>query len=354
MSIAGVNYLNIGLMVASLGAALALPFETFLFSYAVLGPLHYLTEMSWLHDRNYFVPRRSQVMPIAALAVVSLISGSVFPELTKLLTGGDHQSLASWNAESVFAALALSLVFVLAKGARARAIGIVVVVGAVFAGHYLNAYWRGLSYPAEIVNAGPYRAASPYDVFFMVFLTTIIHVFVFTAAFLLYGALKSESRSGYLSVFVLVACALLCFLVPVSGPPELSDYVRRSYDQTSTTLDILLVEYGGSPLPKSPDAVFGSESGIMIGRLIAYSYTYHYLNWFSKTSIIKWHAVSRSRLVAVAVIWIASLILYGIEYRIGLQWLFLLSMLHVFLEFPLNWRSFFGIFAELKKRALSA
>jgi hypothetical protein len=30
------------------------PFETFLLAYAYLGPLHYLTEISWLHDRNYY------------------------------------------------------------------------------------------------------------------------------------------------------------------------------------------------------------------------------------------------------------------------------------------------------------
>ena len=35
-----VNHLNIGLMVASMAAAFTLPFEVFLISYAVLGPLH--------------------------------------------------------------------------------------------------------------------------------------------------------------------------------------------------------------------------------------------------------------------------------------------------------------------------
>ena len=46
MSVYQVNLLNIWLMVASLCAALIVPFELFLFSYAVLGPLHYLTELS--------------------------------------------------------------------------------------------------------------------------------------------------------------------------------------------------------------------------------------------------------------------------------------------------------------------
>jgi len=51
---AQINYINIGLMAISAVLAYFLPFETFLLAYAFLGPLHYLTEISWLHDRNYF------------------------------------------------------------------------------------------------------------------------------------------------------------------------------------------------------------------------------------------------------------------------------------------------------------
>ena len=49
-----INYLNIGLMFATAVFAFFAPFETFLLAYAFLGPLHYLTEISWLHDRQYF------------------------------------------------------------------------------------------------------------------------------------------------------------------------------------------------------------------------------------------------------------------------------------------------------------
>ena len=51
--------INIGLMLLSCAVAVIIPLELFLFSYAILGPLHYLTEISWLHDRKYFLPRRS-------------------------------------------------------------------------------------------------------------------------------------------------------------------------------------------------------------------------------------------------------------------------------------------------------
>ncbi|SVE46858.1 uncharacterized protein METZ01_LOCUS499712, partial [marine metagenome] len=49
-----VNYLNTGLMLLAAGVALVLPFELFLFAYAILGPAHYLTQISWLHDHQYF------------------------------------------------------------------------------------------------------------------------------------------------------------------------------------------------------------------------------------------------------------------------------------------------------------
>src|SRR6187402_1220555 len=53
-----IDIANIALMIVSCVAAFLLPFELFLFSYAVLGPLHYLTEISWLHRRDYFTTHR--------------------------------------------------------------------------------------------------------------------------------------------------------------------------------------------------------------------------------------------------------------------------------------------------------
>lgn len=53
-----IDRLNIGLIAVSMLLAVRWPFETLLLAYAVLGPLHYMTEISWLHDRNYFLPRR--------------------------------------------------------------------------------------------------------------------------------------------------------------------------------------------------------------------------------------------------------------------------------------------------------
>ena len=83
-------------------------------------------------------------------------------------------------------------------------------------------------------------------------------------------------------------------------------------------------------------------------RFIAFAYTYHYLNWFSKTSIIKWHLVDRRYLIATLAIWITSIVVYAYDYHTGLKLLFFLSFLHVFLEFPLNIKTFVEIGKEVK------
>jgi len=50
---------HLGLMLSALGLAYLVPFELLLLAYVVLGPAHYATEISWLHDRKYFLPQRS-------------------------------------------------------------------------------------------------------------------------------------------------------------------------------------------------------------------------------------------------------------------------------------------------------
>ena len=65
-----VNYLNVGLMLVSAVLAFWFPFQLFLFVYAVLGPAHYLTEISWLHDRKYFTTRRYDPAVLVAISVL--------------------------------------------------------------------------------------------------------------------------------------------------------------------------------------------------------------------------------------------------------------------------------------------
>src|SRR6202047_4949159 len=64
---------HLGLMLFAFAAAYLVPFELLLLSYVVLGPAHYFTEISWLHDRKYFLPHRSIPIALAIIAVIAAL-----------------------------------------------------------------------------------------------------------------------------------------------------------------------------------------------------------------------------------------------------------------------------------------
>jgi len=187
---------------------------------------------------------------------------------------------------------------------------------------------------------------------FTIFLPTLLHVFAFTGAFLLYGAVKNRSRSGIASFIVFCACPL--FLAMTGGwniERGLHSYVINSYN-IFAPLNQTLIELFHLGDAKTAQGIFYSDYGRAVMRLIAFAYTYHYLNWFSKTEVIKWHEVSRKRLGIIGLLWLASIAVYVYNYRVGFIVLYGLSFLHVFLEFPLNHITFLNLGRELKKSLL--
>ncbi|MCE9592079.1 MAG: hypothetical protein K8S99_16350 [Planctomycetes bacterium] len=318
-----INYLNIGLMVASAAAAFVVPFELFLFAYAVLGPLHYFTEISWLHDRKYFCNRRWDWVPIAALAVLLLLGTDIVM--------GPYQvkALEDLGGDLILFAFGLSLILVTLKSVKAR---LAAAMGLLLLTLFLHD-------PAQSLD-------NIWLLIFLVFVPTLIHVFVFTGAFILLGALRSRSVSGYVSLAVFLLCAASFLVVrPDASDYVVSGYVRESYAYFAAVNRVVLNMLHVSPI--SGRDFFAQPANLVLMRFIGFAYVYHYLNWFSKTSIIRWHEVSRLRMAAVAVLWLASVGVYAWDYALGVKWLLFLSMAHVLLEFPLNHRSFIGIGQEL-------
>src|SRR3989442_13654470 len=87
LSVDQVNYLNIGLMLLAMTLALARPFELFLLAYALLGPLHYLTEISWLHDKRYFTKGKHDYLLLVFVGVVVTIASlNLIPGVPYALT----------------------------------------------------------------------------------------------------------------------------------------------------------------------------------------------------------------------------------------------------------------------------
>ncbi len=184
---------------------------------------------------------------------------------------------------------------------------------------------------------------------FTVLIPTLVHVFVFTGLFILVGALKSKSFSGILSLLVFIGCGVSFFVLfpnTITGP---SPMAMQKYDATFLVFNQQLYD---AFIHANPDKnmIYNTPAGTMLARFIAFAYTYHYLNWFSKTSIIKWHQVSVRSLIITGVIWVGSVLLYFSDYRTGIMALYFLSYLHVIFEFPLNFHSIKDIGKEIGAR----
>ena len=318
------DLVNIGLMLVSCAIAMVLPFELFLIVYAILGPLHYLTEISWLHDRNYFTKGKYDAVILLVVGILLMLKyfsadvGIEFPQ--------------NFDANLVFIALLSALIFVTVKNPVYKIGGIALVI---------------------LVSKASHNMAY----FLTIFVPTLIHVYLFTALFMLYGAFKSKSRFGVWSVVVLVMCPIILFTVfPNTAFYPPTEYSKGAYDLFKN-LNIVWLRYvDGIPKQDSmqqwDSIIYYSQGGILLMRFIAFAYTYHYLNWFSKTKVIQWHNVPKWRFVTVVIIWLISIALYIHSYKLGLQWLLFLSFMHVLLELPLNFVSILGIGNHLKSKVL--
>ncbi|MEJ6505423.1 MAG: hypothetical protein QNK70_07560 [Crocinitomicaceae bacterium] len=469
---AKINYLNIGLMLMSAVFAFLMPFETFLFAYAFLGPLHYLTEISWLHDKQYFTKGKYDftflliigvVLSIAAFANdFKFLNFDLSPPLVDVKT-----DFVSWYYNmsigdiSIMLALFSAVLFVLFKNIKLKLASILILyvivyfsfnldmdllgifillalfsaalfvfvknvyiklacIALLYFGIYYNynADWFGLD--TEFLTQEDVSAAKSKKnqfknssvIFALTSLVpTLIHVYVFTGLFMLFGALKSRSKTGLLSIaFFIGIPLLLVFSLPVKSEGNyLSNYGKEAYyaDGTgffNTNVSIMrqfelsknmsnndyidyfvkdsvekqrmtfmfkdslnkdfIIQNEEHPYYLKPialadvkqgsykdnwwSAVFLSSAGLMLMRFIAFAYLYHYLNWFSKTEVIRWHKVPKVRFIGVVTLWIISCGLYLYDYAIGLSFLFFLSFTHVLLEFPLNVTSIIGIGKETR------
>jgi hypothetical protein len=294
----------------------------------VLGPLHYLTEIGWLHQKGYYTKGKYDFVVLVALACcITLGFFKVTPWFNSVTTN------------FIYIAFLCGIALAAIRDNTLKTLAVIAII-----------------FSTLFVSNWAY-----HETFFAIYLPTIIHVFLFTALFMLYGALKSKSITGIISVILLFVCSSLFFLIPApTARAAALEYIQFSYGGFAELNRNLINFFGLAKLnpftaetaSQNINTIFSSSEGFVVMRFVAFAYTYHYLNWFSKTSIIQWHKVPKPRLYFVLGIWVASVALYLYDYGVGLKWLFLLSFLHVLLEFPLNYMSMTGIFSELKKRIL--
>jgi hypothetical protein len=314
-----VDRLNTGLILVALLLAYCIPFKLFLLSYAVLGPLHYLTEIHWLKTKKFFIYKHTYFVPVlvAFTLGISLFSFAIIGEnwLPKVI----YQNLlstVSWANTLLVCALVLVVLVKIFKEKFPIYINVLLAIAC------------GLCVKFIVPSSLSY---------FGLFVPTLLHVYVFTFLFMLYGFRRSKSLYGKVNLVLVLCVPLLLYALPLAWSIELpnaKDIVLLNKSQF-TQLHFKLAELGGNEV--SQDFVYNTILGRKLQVFIAFAYLYHYLNWFSKTSIIGWRkTLNLKSFLIIAGVWLLSLSVYWYDFSKGFMALFFLSFLHVLLEFPLN------------------
>lgn len=313
-----VEYLNCLMLLLSIGVACILPFDTFLFSYAVLGPFHYLTELHWLKRKIFFL---------------SKVDVSLFLGLSVIVTAVlflNYINGFSMNME--------------------RMVGIILLAFFIFCIYLLftlKSKITKLILSFLILSVGILYVAKPGLIILLgLFLPTLIHVYIFTAFFMMMGYFRSPDKIGLISIVLLLLMPFLIYFLPLENLALARTESEKLYHSTGFKMinEWLVFILGKNEIKNS---AFVLKTQIFI----AFAYTYHYLNWFSKTSVIGWaRSLELKKMILVSGIWILSIALYLYNYQTGLMVLFILSMIHVLAEFPLNALSIKTVFQKLINR----
>ena len=327
-----IDLVNIGLILVSLWIAIKLPFELFLFSYAVLGPLHYLTEINWLKEKKYFVKPSARWTTIFFILAGLL---SLYP-IVKLLNVGIDVTKES------------TIGFISTKSKMLLLTGFLFAISLIF---FKKAIHILISLVLSFLIATSMYLFVPSSVYiFGLFLPTIFHVYLFTLLFMIYGTSKSRSRFGvYAAILLLLVPFGIYFLNLNETAYSVSTQTAGIVEQSNMLeVNYMIAKIFGGVVEEGKFYHL-SVLGIKIQIFIAFAYTYHYLNWFSKTTVIGWKkALTMKKSILIGFIWVAAVGIYYYDYATGLIALFFLSFLHVFLEFPLNIITIKGLF-DLRK-----
>ncbi|WP_158839136.1 hypothetical protein [Polaribacter sp. L3A8] len=328
-----INLLNTLLIVLSFLLAFLLPFKLLLLSYAILGPLHYLTEINWIKNKDFFV-EKSKIWLISCCFFTVIITIPLFFRIHFIYNFFKNSFIETsvvWLSHYINIAIFLSLylAIILSFKINYKQLFIYSLLGflvAVLLIHFNFFHiWIGL------------------------FLPTIIHVYVFTILFMLYGSFKDNNPIGYINILLLLLTPLGIYFIEIK-PPGFSENILKTYvNNNFHLLNIKIAELLN--LSEGNNFDFLNIKSLKIQMFISFAYTYHYLNWFSKTTVIGWYKKTTTKqLLTIGTLWLLSIIIYFYDYRKGFILLFFLSFIHVLLEFPLNILSIKGIAKKIFRR----
>lgn len=315
-----IDKLNLGLILISFILACFLPFELFLFGYAFLGPLHYLTETSWIADKNYFVINNYwKYLVLGAAIIYSTPYVFSIPALSQILS----ETTVRFFTSTVVNYSNFVLFFIL--------------ISAILALFYKTYKAFALSFLIAVLLSVWTYTSETYILIMGLLLPTIIHVYLFTILFMIYGVQKMKTKFGMINIALVLGLPLsLVFLDTDIFQYQFAQGVKNNYvNNNFHALNAHLAKLFG--VYDDLRFFFYEKIDLKIQIFIAFAYIYHYLNWFSKTTIIGWHKqLTTKKAIIISVIWGVILCFYWYDYRLGLVLSIFLSVSHVMLEFPLN------------------
>lgn len=335
-----IDILNIILIFISLFLAIILPFKLFLWSYAILGPMHYLTEINWLKQKSFFIKQKNLIWIIFAIGIILQIPSISF--YTPIILDFIYNNNIAYNTYTfVYPYLSLILIFSICFSIALT--------------YYNKARPLWIYLFSSLLVAYIIFQNDEISLFIRVFIPSLIHVYIFTILFMLYGAIKENSKLGFLSVFIVSTIPLIIYLLPdnvfITNVSQVAKERLVSINFNSL-IDYIAVFF--NRIETGQKLSLESLYAIKIQVFIAFAYTYHYLNWFSKTTKIGWnHSIDKKRLFILTVFWLFTTGLYYYNYKAGFVVLLILSSLHVVLEFPLNYTSIKEITNFFKKKILN-
>ena len=207
-----IDFLNIGLILVSALLAYFFPLAVFVLSFSILGPLHYLTEINWLDSKRYFTNQKKSIWLIISLFSSLII---VLPKL--YFAYPDHENrllydmvifIDHWSNSAIFVSFLLAIGFLYVK----RIYGwIALVVIALVGAFLLNDF-------------------ESYSMVIGMLIPTVIHVYLFTLLFMLFGAAKTKSGYGYFSVLLAMIIPVIFIFIDIDpGIYAFGDEMKRNY-----------------------------------------------------------------------------------------------------------------------------
>src|SRR5260370_42092715 len=159
-----------------------------------------------------------------------------------------------------------------------------------------------------------------------ILIPTLLHVSLFTLVFMTLGAWRSRSRTQVALVVIYLIAMSVILLAPPTAETRIASFAQAARDYFGNVGPALSRLFG----------IPGVRLDTRLTSLLAFVYTYHYLNWFIKADVIRWADLPRARLALVIAANAGSTALYFYDYAFGFTFLLALSLVHILLEFPLD------------------